>query len=87
MCAACSWLTCLAAAEKLYQVEHPRLVSRFDEVAAVEDDETGYHISKAWLKGVVSSSILLAHVDIPLLQRLATGEAQDAHGKRSGPTT
>ncbi|KAI0755703.1 hypothetical protein C8Q74DRAFT_1305422 [Fomes fomentarius] len=36
--------------EKLYQVEHPRLVSRFDEVAAVEDDETGYHISKAWLK-------------------------------------
>ena len=37
--------------EKLYQIEHPRLVSRFDEVAAVEDDEDGYWISKAWLKG------------------------------------
>ncbi|KAI0664864.1 cysteine proteinase [Cubamyces menziesii] len=36
--------------EKLYQIEHPRLVSRFDEVAAVEDDEDGYWISKAWLK-------------------------------------
>ncbi|KAI0362032.1 cysteine proteinase [Trametes cingulata] len=36
--------------EKLYQIEHPRLVSRFDEVAAVEDDQDGYFISKAWLK-------------------------------------
>ncbi|KAI0374832.1 cysteine proteinase [Pilatotrama ljubarskyi] len=36
--------------EKLYQIEHPRLVTRFDEVAAVEDDVDGYYISKAWLK-------------------------------------
>ncbi|KAI0748066.1 cysteine proteinase [Daedaleopsis nitida] len=36
--------------EKLYQVEHPRMVHRFDEVSAVDDDEDGYHISKAWLK-------------------------------------
>lgn len=41
---------------KLYQIEHPRLVSRFDEVAAVADDEDGFHISKAWLKGGLSSS-------------------------------
>ncbi|KAI0721718.1 cysteine proteinase [Cerioporus squamosus] len=44
--------TCVARMfkEKLYQTEHPRLVSRFDNVAAVDEDEDGYHISKAWLK-------------------------------------
>ncbi|TFK92421.1 cysteine proteinase [Polyporus arcularius HHB13444] len=36
--------------EKQYQIEHPELVSRFNDVAAVNDDEDGYHISKAWLK-------------------------------------
>ncbi|KAI0780996.1 cysteine proteinase, partial [Trametes elegans] len=36
--------------EKLYQIEHPRLVARFDDVAAVGDDEDGYFVSKAWLK-------------------------------------
>ncbi|KAI0646997.1 cysteine proteinase [Trametes meyenii] len=36
--------------EKLYQIEHPRLVSLFDNVAAVEDDEDAYYISKTWLK-------------------------------------
>ncbi|KAM5535206.1 hypothetical protein V8D89_011142 [Ganoderma adspersum] len=37
--------------EKLYQVEHPRLVSQFDDVLAQEsDDGVGYYISKAWLK-------------------------------------
>ena len=38
-------------AEKLYQVEHPRLVSQFDDVVALESDGVGYYISKAWLKG------------------------------------
>ncbi|TBU50715.1 cysteine proteinase [Dichomitus squalens] len=36
--------------EKLYQVEHPQLVSQFDDVVALEGDEDGYYISKAWLK-------------------------------------
>ncbi|KAI0637029.1 cysteine proteinase [Trametes polyzona] len=36
--------------EKLYQVEHPQLVSRFDDVSAVGDDDDGYYISKVWLK-------------------------------------
>ena len=40
-----------ASAEKLYQVEHPRLVSQFDDVVSLEGDEHGYYISKAWLKG------------------------------------
>lgn len=40
------------SAEKLYQVEHPRLVSQFDDVVAPEsDDKAGYYISKGWLKG------------------------------------
>ncbi|KAL7283349.1 hypothetical protein ACG7TL_002778 [Trametes sanguinea] len=36
--------------EKLYQIEHPRLVSRFDDVAGLDDHDYGYYISKAWLK-------------------------------------
>ncbi|KAI9064377.1 cysteine proteinase [Trametes sanguinea] len=36
--------------EKLYQIEHPRLVSRFHDIAGLDDDEDGYYISKAWLK-------------------------------------
>ncbi|TFY64882.1 hypothetical protein EVJ58_g2344 [Rhodofomes roseus] len=36
--------------EKLYQVEHPRLVDQFDSISAVEEDEPGYWISKQWLK-------------------------------------
>jgi len=37
-------------AERLYQVEHPRLVARFDDMSPVEDDEPGFWISKQWLK-------------------------------------
>ena len=37
--------------EKLYSVEHPQVVARFDDVALVEDSEDGYYISKSWLKG------------------------------------
>ncbi|KAI0831247.1 cysteine proteinase [Trametes gibbosa] len=36
--------------EKLYQAEHSRLVSCFDEVSVVAEDEDGYFVSKAWLK-------------------------------------
>lgn len=53
---------------KLYQIEHPRLVSRFDEVAAVADDEDGFHISKAWLKGNPVSSADDTTTDSPLAQ-------------------
>ena len=59
--------TYLPHTEKLYQTEHPRLVSRFDEVALVEEDEDGYHISKAWLKGASPyclTSILVPHNDL-----------------------
>ncbi|KZT68135.1 hypothetical protein DAEQUDRAFT_340767 [Daedalea quercina L-15889] len=36
--------------EKLYQIEHPRLVDQFDKVPALGEDEPGYWISKPWLK-------------------------------------
>ncbi|KAI0688254.1 cysteine proteinase [Cytidiella melzeri] len=36
--------------ERLYQVEHPRLVSLFDEICPVADDQCGYWVSKPWLK-------------------------------------
>ncbi|KAL5489782.1 hypothetical protein ACEPAI_4614 [Sanghuangporus weigelae] len=36
--------------EKLYQLEHPRLVAEFNEVSATETENEGYWISKAWLK-------------------------------------
>ncbi|KAI0934305.1 hypothetical protein AcV5_006190 [Taiwanofungus camphoratus] len=36
--------------ERLYQIDHPRLVFCFDEIALVGDNEPGYWISKPWLK-------------------------------------
>lgn len=36
--------------EKLYQVEHPRLVAQFDAVCDETLDQPGYWISKNWLK-------------------------------------
>ncbi|KAF9218284.1 cysteine proteinase, partial [Gyrodon lividus] len=36
--------------ERLYQIEHPRLVAQFDEVCDIEQGEPGYWLSKAWLK-------------------------------------
>ncbi|KAJ3545017.1 hypothetical protein NM688_g5677 [Phlebia brevispora] len=36
--------------ERLYQIEHPRLVSLFDEVCQVDENEDGYWISSKWLK-------------------------------------
>ncbi|KAG8217868.1 hypothetical protein J3R82DRAFT_6034 [Butyriboletus roseoflavus] len=37
--------------ERLYQIEHPRSVAQFDEMCDVQQGESGYWISKAWLKG------------------------------------
>ena len=51
--------------EKLYQSEHPRLVSLFDNAAAVDEDEDGYHISKAWLKGSVVTVVF--RISSPLI--------------------
>ncbi|KAG2041623.1 cysteine proteinase [Suillus americanus] len=36
--------------EKLYQVEHPRLVAQFDAVCDETPDQPGFWISKNWLK-------------------------------------
>lgn len=41
----------MVPAEKLYQLEHPRLVAEFNEICATETENEGYWISKAWLKG------------------------------------
>ena len=45
--------------------EHPRLVSLFDNAAAVDEDEDGYHISKAWLKGSVVAVVF--RISSPLI--------------------
>ncbi len=37
--------------ERLYNMEHPKLVKEFDEISEVEDSALGYWISKKWLKG------------------------------------
>ena len=37
--------------ERLYQIEHPRLVTLFDDVSQVSEDQHAYWISKQWLKG------------------------------------
>lgn len=42
----------LVSTERLYQIEHPRLVAQFDEMCDVQQGESGYWISKAWLKGI-----------------------------------
>lgn len=40
----------ISLVERLYNIEHPKLVKEFDEIP--EDEEgVGYWISKKWLKG------------------------------------
>ncbi|KAI6045712.1 hypothetical protein EDC04DRAFT_2877115 [Pisolithus marmoratus] len=36
--------------ERLYQIQHPRMVAEFDRVCDVKPDDTGFWLSKAWLK-------------------------------------
>ncbi|KAF8077825.1 hypothetical protein FPV67DRAFT_1557276 [Lyophyllum atratum] len=36
--------------ERLYQIEHPRLVAQFDQISGVAFDCTGFWISKPWVK-------------------------------------
>ncbi|KAF7969279.1 hypothetical protein HWV62_27809 [Athelia sp. TMB] len=40
----------LISTERLYGIEHPQVVARFEEVDEIADDERGFWISKAWLK-------------------------------------
>lgn len=41
----------LCHVERLYQMQHPKDVAKFDEVDYVESEGRGYWVSKAWLKG------------------------------------
>ena len=50
----------LAFTERLYQIEHPRLVAQFDEMCDVQQGEPGYWISKAWLKGIPTYFITIS---------------------------
>ncbi|KAL1744566.1 hypothetical protein HDZ31DRAFT_38456 [Schizophyllum fasciatum] len=36
--------------DRLYQIEHPRLVSQFDDIADVPEGQPGYWISKPWVR-------------------------------------
>lgn len=38
-------------AERLYEIEHPGLVARFDRILEGTSDYTGFWISKSWVKG------------------------------------
>lgn len=42
------WLWCI---ERLYAIEHPKLVQAFDNVDELDGDTVGYWISKRWIKG------------------------------------
>jgi len=46
-------LNAVLCAEKLYEIEHPRLTKHFEEISNVPDDGFGYWISKKWCKGRV----------------------------------
>lgn len=37
--------------ERLYQIQHPQVAAEFDEVSRARDDEVGFWISRAWIKG------------------------------------
>lgn len=65
--------------ERLYQIEHPRIVSQFDEVCDPETEREGFWISKAWLKGKFG----VLHYTEKLIDnncdRLACDKTQDAY--------
>jgi hypothetical protein len=39
--------------EKLYEIEHPKHTTLFDELSVIDEDEIGYWISKKWCKGLL----------------------------------
>lgn len=54
--------------EKLYQIDHPRAVSQFDQVADAGVDSVGYWVSKLWLRGVYKYLLVF-----PMERILSTG--------------
>ncbi|KAJ4487816.1 cysteine proteinase [Lentinula aciculospora] len=46
----CSVCVNNALKERMYQIEHPRIVAQFNDKANVENEHSGYWISKAWLR-------------------------------------
>jgi hypothetical protein len=54
ICYAFTFLSCnlTGKKERLYSLEHPRLVREFDEISEVKGDVPGFWISKRWLKGI-----------------------------------
>jgi len=44
--------------ERLYAIEHPKLVQEFDEVSETNADTEGYWVSKQWIKGMEWFSVI-----------------------------
>jgi ubiquitin carboxyl-terminal hydrolase 48 len=44
--------------ERLYNIEHPRLVREFDEISEMKGNAPQFWISKRWLKGIKIRFIL-----------------------------
>ncbi|KAI6132145.1 hypothetical protein EDD16DRAFT_1891250 [Pisolithus croceorrhizus] len=44
------YILLIKCVERLYQIQHPRIVAEFDNVCDVKPGETGFWLSKAWLK-------------------------------------
>ena len=69
-----STYTNIQCTERLYQIEHPRVVSLFDEVSPLDEGDFGYWISKTWLKGAYVVHESAAYTNHPTL-RLEINEA------------
>lgn len=65
----------LFSIERLYQIQHPRMVAQFDKVCDVKADEVGFWLSKAWLKGDLRLNIKFALPDAAAPTRLEAPEA------------
>ncbi|XP_006457981.1 hypothetical protein AGABI2DRAFT_115001 [Agaricus bisporus var. bisporus H97] len=46
----CRQCVCFEFKERLYIIEHPKLVREFDEISEVDGNASGFWISKRWLK-------------------------------------
>jgi len=54
----------MTSTERLYQIEHPRLVAQFDAVCDDSPDEPGFWLSKVWLKGTSAFAQSLCNVSL-----------------------
>lgn len=71
--------------EKLYDIEHPRIVKRLDECNLCHEGEMGYWISKKWLKGEWTCVLGSPHPNS--FYRLEAEQASDACIFRARPST